>query len=128
MRTRVFVGVTLVASFLLSTEACSDLCGNRVIETVLAPEGKTKALVFERDCGATTDFSTHVSILDGSEALPRTAGNVFTADGDHGAATMTVRVHWVSPNHLVVSFPARARVFRQQAEVSGVRISYEKTP
>jgi hypothetical protein len=67
MRTRIFVGATLVASFLLSTEACSDLCGNRVIETALAPDGKTKALVFERDCGATTDFSTHVSILDGMQ-------------------------------------------------------------
>jgi len=85
--------------------------------------------VFERSCGATTGFGTHVSILNGSDALPESAGNIFNADSDHGAAKdMTVTVRWAAPDQLVVRYPARARVFRKETQANGVAVTYETAP
>lgn len=63
-----------------------DPCVNDMVGQVQSPDGQFKAVIFERDCGATTDFSTQVSIVPTSTPLPDTAGNVFVADGNHGAA------------------------------------------
>jgi hypothetical protein len=116
-----------IAAVLLNLVGCLDPCGNRILSETEG--GSKRAVVFERDCGATTDFSTQVSILNANESAPPEAGNVFIADSDHGAVTnLVVSVRWDSPDHLVVVFPARARVFQQQVQVSGVNISYEKTP
>ena len=73
------IGAILTASLLVLTQPCSGLCGNDVIEEVVSPNGKTKALVFQRDCGATTGFSTQISILSYQARLPDKPGNVFIA-------------------------------------------------
>ncbi len=112
---------------LLSMTGCGDMCGNTILSETTAQGSHKRAVVFERDCGATTDFSTQLSILEANEHAPVGGGNVFVADSDHGAVTnLSVSVQWVSPYHLVVSFPARARVFLQEAHLGGVSISYEK--
>ncbi len=129
LQVRYFWSVYATAVAVLPLVGCIDPCGNRTLSETQAPGSSKRAVVFERDCGATTDFSTQVSILDVSETGPRDGGNVFVADSDHGAVdNMTVSVRWDSPGHLVVKFPVRARVFRQQAQVRGVNISYEKIP
>jgi hypothetical protein len=118
-----------IVAVLLNLVGCLDPCGNRILSEIPAQVGSKRAVVFERDCGATTDFNTQVSILNANESAPREAGNVFIADSDHGAVTnLIVSVRWDSPDHLVVVFPARARVFQQQVQVIGVNISYEKAP
>jgi hypothetical protein len=40
-----------------------------------------------------------------------------------GLAAGFLRIHWKSPDHLVVDFPAPARVFQQRTSANGVRIS-----
>ena len=98
-------------------------------DEIQSPAGTKRAVVFESSCGATTGFVTHVSVLDLKEALTRSAGNVFIGDADRGVVQyMRVRVDWTSSDSLVVSYPARARVFRQEARVGGVGISYKKMP
>jgi hypothetical protein len=85
--------------------------------------------VFERSCGATTGFSTHVSVVNGVGPLPKSVGNVFTADSDHGAVKdMTVSVRWVSQDQLVIRYPARARVFRKETQANGVAVAYDTVP
>ena len=85
--------------------------------------------MFERSCGATTGFSAQVSILNASDALPESLGNIFDADSDKGAAKdMTVTVQWAAPHQLVVRYPARARVFRKETQANGVAVTYEIAP
>jgi len=94
-----------------------------------SPSRKTRAVVFERSCGATTSFSTHVSILNAGDTLWQSAGNVFAADSDHGAVKdMTVTVRWAAPDELVVRYPARARVFRKETLANGTAVTYETVP
>ncbi|HEX7821575.1 MAG TPA: hypothetical protein VF463_13280 [Sphingobium sp.] len=85
--------------------------------------------MFQRDCGATTGFSTQISIVDSGDRLSG-MGNAFRADDNHGAARTGnwggpwVEMRWLSPNHLLVSYAAKSRVFEQDDAVSAVRISY----
>ena len=77
---------TAVGAFaLLSTIGCDDLCGNKVLTDVASPDVHNHAVVFERDCGATTGFSTQVSILPAGRAISD-GGNVLIVDDDHGRA------------------------------------------
>lgn len=43
--------------------AFSNPCGNDEVREFLSPNGRVKAVVFRRNCGATTSHSTHVSVL-----------------------------------------------------------------
>lgn len=64
--------------------ACSDGCASQSVRRAAAPDRRHQALMFRRDCGATTGFSTQISILAEREALSG-SGNFYRADDDHGA-------------------------------------------
>ena len=107
---------------------CADGCENTPVQTVAAPSGHQKAVLFERSCGATTGFTTQISLVKGGEQ-PSGKGNVFIADGGLEAASWGgpwAEVLWLSPGHLLVKYDASARVFEQHANADGVRISFEK--
>jgi hypothetical protein len=121
-------GISLVALSLWLV-ACADPCGNRVLSEVPAPKGNMSAIVFERSCGATTGFSTHVSIVKDFGEHLKSAGNVFAADSDHGAVKeMIVTVRWVALDQVVIRYPAHARVFKREAQTNGVSVAYETAP
>lgn len=111
-----------------------DLCGNTVLAEAVSPDQRHKAVVFQRDCGATTGFSTQVSVIGAQDALPNASGSVFTADDNRGAVPVSaaggpvVQVRWVSGRALVVTHHAGARVFTQKDLVSGVAVAYERVP
>ncbi|NYT39441.1 hypothetical protein HZY97_01615 [Sphingomonas sp. R-74633] len=108
----------------------SDGCRNDPLSAVDAPDGRLSAVLFQRECGATTGFSTQISILRPGE-LPAAGGNVFISDDGHGAAMPAdwhgpwVDVHWLGPDRLLVRYAARSRIFLRNENVSGVRITYQ---
>lgn len=122
----------LVAIALLATglSGCSDPCQNSIVSTAHAPTGDLKAVLFQRDCGATTGFSSQVSVTQADQA-PAGGGNLFVADTGHGAASGAswggpwVEVRWLSPEDLLIRYDSRSRVFTQADKLSGVRVSYE---
>lgn len=111
---------------------CS-LCGNSVIADIPSPKGNRRAVVFERDCGATTGFSTQVSVLARGRTLGNQAGNAFCADDNHRAVPLTsgnvlpIRLSWISDDELVIRYPAGARVFLSKARIGEVTITYQPT-
>ena len=58
-----------------------DMCGNDIHVQILSPDKRSKAVVFQRDCGATTSFSTQLSIINASDELPNERGNIFSIKG-----------------------------------------------
>ena len=58
-----------------------DMCGNYIHKEYLSPDARHKAVVFQRDCGATTSFSTQISIISAKEELENTKGNIYIIDG-----------------------------------------------
>ena len=107
-----------------------DACGNEVLSEVVAPGGRLKAVVFERDCGATTGFSTQVSILPVAEALPNKAGNVLVVDDDHGKAPSgpgggpALRVSWLSDHQIRIEHHPDTRVLRSESEYGNIGLEY----
>lgn len=110
----------------------SSSCANELLAEVASPDGKLKAVVFQRDCGATTGFSTQVSVLAASAIVGTSAGNVFTSDTNHGVAPSgpgggpVVKVGWRTPSVLVVSHHSAARVFLAESHVGSVTVHYEQ--
>ncbi len=124
------LGLVVAPTLFILVDDSPDPCGNQVVGTFTAPDGLKKAVVFQRDCGATTGFSTQISILPLSHDLPNESGNVFVADCDHGSAPAAahggpeVHLSWADSNHLEVRFHPKARVFRSEPSRDEVEITY----
>ncbi|MBO9664790.1 hypothetical protein [Dokdonella sp.] len=106
----------------LGLAACSDedMCGNEIVTSVASPSGILRAVVFTRDCGATTGYSTQLSILPAAEALPRDGGNTLILDDQ-----IPLTVRWISDTELLVKGIGSAKVFRREQSVAGVQVRVE---
>lgn len=109
---------------------CDDACTTQVVTRLASPDGEREAVMFQRDCGATSGFSTQISIVDAGEA-PAGSGNTFRADDNHGAASTgawggpLAEVAWLASDRLRVRYADQARIFAQSDAVAGVSVSYE---
>jgi hypothetical protein len=107
---------------------CGD-CGNEVLAELPAPSGSYRAVVFQRDCGATTGFSTQLSLLRPTEQAVR-GGNVFVADTDHGRAPAgpgggpRIAVEWRGGDTLIVRHHPNARLFRAESVHATITVRY----
>lgn len=110
------------------------MCQNEVLSDVRSPDGKYRVITFQRDCGATSDFSTQVSVIPAWWYLRNVSGNLFVADTDHGKAPSgpgggpDVRVMWMSPSLLSISYHPDARVFKSESAVGSVSVTYMRDP
>jgi hypothetical protein len=122
-------GAALAAAALV-TSGCVKLCENQTLSEHPSPDGRLNVVVFERNCGATTPFVTHVSLLDSDERLDDDDdGNVFRSDTNRGAAPSgpgggpVVLVRWTDAAHLWLQHHPRARVFVAESRVRGVAVT-----
>ena len=105
-------------------------CGNKEIRSAESPNHRTRVIVFERDCGATTDFTTQVIILRSGEKLGDRGGDVFVVDSDHGRAAPGpgggpwVEAQWLSSDSLLIRYDDRARIFQQSIVAGGISVRY----
>ncbi len=132
--TFIILGVLVVVAIGGLYYLFSSMCANQVLSETTSPDGKYKAIVFERDCGASTDFSTQVSIIPSHSSIGNTSGNLFSVDSNHGASTPgpgggpDVKVYWRSPEELVVSYHLSARVFLKKEKILSIKVTYEPLP
>lgn len=117
-----------VGWFALS-QLSDGLCGNDVLAEVPSPDRRFRLVAFNRDCGATTGFSTQVSLLELNEELPNSAGNVFISNEGKGVASTDdrkpeVRMHWEGPSSVIIEHGVRTRVFLSEGSRDGVRFAY----
>lgn len=98
-------------------------CGNTVKSEVRSPDGKYIATLFERDCGATTDFSTIVSIRESSTEFKPDDLGVFVVKGQP-----KIDLAWDGEAGLRLHCKAcRAEeIFRQQRAWKDINISFQQ--
>ena len=113
------VALGYVVMTLYSVTTFSDMCGNRVVSRTPSPGGSYDAVLFERDCGATTGSATQISLVDHGAMLPNKPGNVFVA-GEAG-----VELKWQDADRLEVTYDPAFRVFLQNRTVKGVLVTYK---
>ena len=113
--------LTIILCCLATLAGCGGVCGNEVSQSVSSPSGDLKAVVFNRDCDATTGFNTQVSILSATDILKNDGGNTLILDG-----SVPLHVQWHSNSELRLSGIGSAKVFKKRRSVAGVSVSYGK--
>jgi hypothetical protein len=116
-------------------QACGvmDPCGNEVVSRVPSPSGKYDAIVFERSCGATTGWLTHVAVVRGQATFrEESAWWVATQSGKalvindrtarRGVEGTNVTAQWVDDAHLTLKYDAGAAVVGGAPVVNGVEV------
>ncbi len=98
----------------------SGMCANSVVTTATSPNGKWEVVVFERNCGATTGFSSQISLIEASEELDNEAGNIYIAEG----YPKDYKVTWKSNDYVKIS-GTKSYNFKKEAQLYGVQFSYE---
>lgn len=113
--------------------------GTDVAEEISSPDGAYTAMLMVRNGGATTDYSTQISVVHARGFLSRflatgRPGNLFIADGDHGAVPvngrglMDVELKWESPSDLLIYYPPNARVYKKTSKLRSVAVKYASYP
>lgn len=67
-------------------------CKDEIVSDIPSPDGKRKAVLHVRDCGATTRASTHVSVVRGSASGPGSASAEVLAGYEFP---------WLGPSHKI---------------------------
>ena len=108
-----------------------SMCGNQVISQGLSPDKKYKFVVFVRDCGATTGFSTQVSVMTSDwKFRDDESGNVLTtSDRERGSRTnklggADVRVEWTANRRIKIYLENAAKTGIKLSKVKGIEIEY----
>ncbi|TXR54649.1 hypothetical protein [Reinekea thalattae] len=78
----------------------SGLCSNQVYAVAVSPDSQYKAVVFQRDCGATTGLNTQISVVRSHHSLKNSAGNIFIAPGS--PEEYAINLYWSSDSELNV--------------------------
>jgi len=114
--------VALIVASLIGLSACGpdSLCGNKILAETLSPDGKMKAVLFTRDCGATTGYSTQISVIPQAKKLPNDGGNVFIIDGEP-----TITLRWGDDGLRVISGGVHKTAIKALTEIDGIRVAYE---
>jgi hypothetical protein len=127
----VALGIALLAfGFYWLMSSSGDICGNTIVATELSPDRKLKAVLFERNCGATTGFSSQVSVLPSDRDLPNEGGNVFAANETKGGEPTAwggpfVAMRWRDANTLTLRHDANADIRFSAAHLGDVAVVLE---
>ncbi len=112
--------ILLIAALAWQLGDSAGLCANEPIATEVSPDGTLKAVLFRRNCGATTSYSTQLSIIPAKRSLPNEPGNIFVQRGE-----ATVAIHWIDAHPLRVSGAGAGTASLQLADYRGIQITYE---
>jgi hypothetical protein len=95
-------------------------CGDTIKTESTSPNGRYVATVFERNCGATTDYSTNVSLRETGEAFdPSSQAPILTVAGQP-----TIALEWSTERTLAVVVP-EAQIFKKLEAWRDVLVAYQ---
>lgn len=104
-----------------------DLCGNDMVSETYSPDKTMKVVVFRRSCGATTGYSTHVSIVNAWDKLSNDqVRNVYGVDDE-----IPLDIKWSGNENVRIVRSVLSTTFTKESEhlvlpfFQRVKISYE---
>jgi predicted small secreted protein len=78
-------------------------CGINIFQEVYSPNQEHKVVIYERSCGASTGFRTHISIIKNNYSVTaNNLGNIFRASGN--PAWLNIKVNWQDENYVVIEY------------------------
>lgn len=112
--------------WLLALSLCLGGCGFKCEDEIkieaISPNGEYVATLFERDCGATTDFATVVNIRSKSDKFVGGDGVVFVGKGQP-----KVEIMWSGDSALRIKCGecAASNVFKEERQWKDIAVSVE---
>lgn len=102
----------------LLTTDCVDTAQRRVV----SPEKKYAVVVLERDCGATTGFSTIVRVIpENSSSNGPKKDNIFVCKGGAGR----VDAAWLSERELAITHDCQdEEIFKNSPDIGEIHVVY----
>ena len=111
--------------------------GTRVIGDFVSPDGRHDAVLMVRNGGAATGYSTGISLVSSNPLARQLAlmkrTNLFVVDDNDGAVRwgdrgqLDVRISWTSNSQLLVQYPAKARVYKQERSYQSTTVQYAQS-
>jgi hypothetical protein len=96
-----------------------NMCKSEIISTTPSPDASINAVVFERDCGATTNYTTEVALVH-SEESP------FSDDGDVVlivSGRQNLNIKWKNGNNITITIPKYLELIRSEFGANGIMVS-----
>lgn len=131
----VFTGLCLISAMVFIgyfLSATKNICGNDILDSVTSPDSKDKVVVFVRNCGATTEWSTQASIIRKADSISHgDIGNILRIESNH-AGTWPLATkgwpiiipEWQTPELLTVYFSRNSAVLYQGDKVGDVNVQF----
>ena len=116
----VSIGVVVLGIVGVGYYLFSNMCVNTIVASSGSPDGRWKVVLFERNCGATTGFSSQISLIDASNELKNKSGNIYISEGRPEGYSL----NWKSDNSVEIT-GARGKNYIKEAELNGVHFTYE---
>lgn len=121
----VLVSIALVIKpmyYLLFFIFAPGMCGNHVIESHVSPSHKWQLVLFQRDCGAISGFSSQISLLNVDENISSDfgKGNIYIANGYPKGFS----IKWKSNKSVSIITPFKEN-FKMKKSLKGITFSYK---
>lgn len=106
-----------------------DSCGNQIHQSFTSPKNKYKIVVFQRDCGATTNYSTQISLLRKKQSLSNKGGNIFIGESItapiNNQGVFYIEVEWINKKTVLIKYPKNIKIYKQDYWEKGITLKYE---
>lgn len=102
-------------------------CENTEIKRIASPNGLFDFVLFERNCGATTDFSVQGAILKNGKSLPSNSGNAIIMGSENYINQSNISVYptWINNTEVKIECKEKPQIFHQY-EIFGVTVTVEQ--
>lgn len=97
-----------------------DLCAVDIIATRVSPNGRMTAVIFQKDCGATTAYSTQVALIPAGKRFSAENYPIFLVI----SGTYPPDLKWVSDLEIEVHIPVSERIYKNERRVNDLNIIY----
>lgn len=115
--TLALLSIALLVIF-LSTGGVLGECSEEIIFSAQSPSGKQYAVIFEKDCGATTAISTHLGLSSTSDIPEESILIIENSE--------PIKAVWNDAKTLKVTYTAKDidSIFRQERLVDDISVVY----
>ena len=126
LRVRIVAGVVLLLAagsvYLFLSRWDFWGCENELVQAVHSPDGALQAVIFQRDCGATTGYNRQVVILRASERFPRRVAlrSFFAPEGQP-----KIEAVWEGSRQLRIRYESGFNIVVKQAPEQQISATFE---
>ncbi len=101
-------------------------CSNEIKDQIPSPDGKHWAVIYKRDCGATTGWDINVAIVDHRDPVPSSLKpNAFSCQA---ADPRVIQVSWKDERQLAIRTDSQTSINSKERSVDIIRIKLEIQP